>query len=167
MKVPEDPYRSRGGSGHYLQFCAPPEHRRTEAFIRMFCHEIVPDSQLLIHITDWVFYTPSEMLVMDALRGSHNEGRRLIDAPGHLVDRSESDLGIAIFSLSTSFAWKSYLYSPHLRTTLYNWDGEVFDFWTSGIQEYRTMQSLLSRFAFTKTTEAEQVGGCDGEKLPS
>ena len=165
MEVPEDPYWGEPNSMHYLQFYAPPEHRRVEAFSRMFYQQIIPNSELLIHITDWVFYTPSEMLVIDAVRGSHNESRRLIDAPGHLVDQSESDLGIALFSLSASYAWKSYLYSPHLRTTLYNWDGEIFDFWTNGNQEYLAMKSLLSQFSFTETTVAE-AADCKTPEAP-
>jgi hypothetical protein len=46
-----------------------------------------------------------------------------------------------------------------LRTTLYNWDGEIFDFWTNGNQEYLAMKSLLSQFSFTETTEAEAADG--------
>jgi hypothetical protein len=132
----------------------------------MFCQQILPNAGFLIHITDWAFYTPSEMLVIDAIRRCHSESRHLIDASGHLVEPSESDLGIALFCVTAAFAWKSYLYSPQLRTTLYNWDGEIFDFWTNGTQEYRTMKSLVSRFALAETTEAEQAANGKTPEVP-
>ncbi len=155
--VPEDPYHGDTSPRYYLQFHAPAEYRRLDAFSRQYFCKIIPDAESLVHITDWVFYTESEMIAIDAIRKVHQETRRLIDAPGHCIAAEESELGISLFSLSASFAWKSYLYCPHQRSTLYNWDGEIFDFWTDGEAEFEEMKSMLLEFKLLETTGAQDA----------
>lgn len=149
--VPEDPYRSGTSAQHYIQFHVPSRHRRLEDFLRNYYERIIPDSDSLIHVTDWGLYQPSEMIAIAGIRSSMNEQRPLIEAPGHCLTPEESEMGVALFRLTTSFAWSSYLYCPTDRSSLYNWEGEIFDFWTDSIAALEELKLLLKQFELEET----------------
>jgi hypothetical protein len=86
----------------------------------------------------------------------------LIDSPGHIFIPSENEIGVALFALSASFAWSSYVYSPHHRSTLYNWEGEVFDFWTDSAEVVSEMKLILKQFDLPETNQGEK----DSSPLP-
>ena len=81
----------------------------------------------------------------------------LIDSPGHIITPSEKKIGISLFALSASFAWSSYIYSPHHRSTLYNWEGEVFDYWTDSAEVVSEVKLILEQFDLSETNQGEQA----------
>ena len=81
----------------------------------------------------------------------------LIDSPGHIITPSEREIGISLFALSASFAWSSYIYSPHHRSTLYNWEGEVFDYWTDSAEVVSEVKLILEQFDLSETNQGEQA----------
>ena len=85
------------------------------------------------------------------IRESRSERRSLIEAPGHELTPEEIELGVSLFSLSASFDWTAYLYSPLNRSTLYNWEGELFDFWTDSEGSFAEMDRILKQFELEKT----------------
>ncbi|TDU81066.1 hypothetical protein EI77_00368 [Prosthecobacter fusiformis] len=123
-----------------------------EAFARHYFLNISPDAESLIHMTDWGLYEPSQMIAITGIRGSRGEDRWLIDAPGHRLTSEEVELGISLFSLSASFAWSSYVYSPSHCSTLYNWEGDIFDFWTDSVEVFAEMKLLLTQHNLTEIT---------------
>jgi hypothetical protein len=153
--VPEDPYRGESSPAYYVQFYAPSAHRHLDAFVRNYHSLIIPDSESMIHMTDWGLYQPSQMIAIMGIRSSSDENRRLIHAPGHLLAPEEAETGVALFSLSASFAWSSYLYCPKQRSTLYNWEGDIFDFWTDCDATMEEMRLLLARSELAETTQGE------------
>jgi hypothetical protein len=104
-------------------------------------------------MTDWGLFQPSEMISILGIRLAQGDARKLIEAPGHCLGSDESEPGIALFSLSASYAWSSYLYSPIHRSTLYNWEGEIFDYWTDSIEALEEMKLLLTQFDLEETTK--------------
>ena len=98
------------------------------------------------------------MIAIDDIRSSREEDRMLIDAPGHILTSGQKEIGISLFSLSVSFAWSSYLYSAQKHSTLFNWEGDVFDFWTDSEQALEEMRLMLNQFDLTETNKGEQVG---------
>ena len=134
--IPKDPYHGDSSPAFYLQFYAPTNHRRIDAFVRHYYDRIVPEADSLIHITDWGLYQQSEMIAIVGIRSSRGEDRILIDAPGHILPSGEKEIGISIFSLSASFAWSSYLYSPRDHSTLFNCHNCISDFIISVWLEY-------------------------------
>lgn len=156
--IQKDPYHSDTSPAFYLQFYAPANQRRIDAFVRHYYERIVPEADSLIHMTDWGLYEQSEMIAIVGIRSSCGEDRILIDSPGHILSSAENEIGIALFGLSVSFSWNSYLYSPQGNSTLFNWEGEVFDFWTDSEQSVSEMRLMLNQFELTEINkEGEQV----------
>ncbi len=153
--IHKDPYHGESSPAFYLQFYAPTNHRRVDAFTRHYYERIIPDSDSLIHMTDWGLYQQSEMIAIAGIRSSRQEDRMLIDAPGHILTSAQNEIGISLFSLSASFAWSSYLYSAQGHSILFNWEGEVFDFWTDNEQVMSEMELILKQFDLTETNKGE------------
>ncbi len=156
--IPSDPYHSDVSPEFYLQFYAPVRHRQLDAFTRHFYDGIIPESDTLIHMTDWGLYQQSEMIAIVGIRSSRGEYRHLIEAPGHIIPSGSPELGISLFSLTASFAWSSYLYLSQGHTTLYNWQGEIFDFWTDNEQAVSEIRLILKQFDLKETKQGEQAG---------
>ena len=156
--IRKDPYHGDASPAFYLQFYAPTNHRRIDAFVRHYYDRVVPEADSLIRMTDWGLYQQSEMIAIVGIRSSRAEDRMLIDAPGHILPAGEKEIGISLFSLSASFAWSSYLYSPLDHSTLFNWEGEIFDFWTDSEQAVSEMKLMLNQFDLIETNkEGEQA----------
>ena len=142
--VTPSPYGKSKQPAHYIQFRLPPRSIANFAFIRSFLK--LTDGEVLVDVTDWPLYEPAEMVVVDSLRREHGEQRNLIDAPGHALLREESELAIAIYGSAGNFQWNSYLYLPNDLATLYNWEGDLYDFWTKDLERLREMQNLVDDF---------------------
>lgn len=156
QSIPKDPYHGDSAPGFYLQFYAPLYHRRIDAFIRNYYDRIVAESDSLIHMTDWGLYQQSEMIAIAGIRSNHGETRRLIDTPGHILTPIQQETGISLFGLAVSFAWSAHLYSPKNRSTLFNWKGEIFDFWTDSAQAMTEMKLMLDQFDLNETSKERQ-----------
>lgn len=102
-------------------------------------------------ITDWPLYKPYEMKIIDFARSAHGEKRPLTDAAGHIFSLDEKHDLIALFSLTVAYDWKAYLYFPSSKTTLYNWEGEIFDFWTDDKSRYNKLLELQKAFYLNNT----------------
>tara|TARA_B110000495_G_scaffold198568_1_gene210595 strand:- start:604 stop:885 length:282 start_codon:yes stop_codon:yes gene_type:complete len=69
------------------------------------------------------------MLKLDTFR-SAVETRPLIESAGHRFGADELEDAVGLFAMATEFGWSSYLYMPDDVGTLYNWEGDLFDFWS-------------------------------------
>ena len=166
--IHKDPYHCDASPAFYLQFYAPTNHRSVDAFVRHYYDLIVPEVDSLIHMTDWGLYQQSEMIAIVGIRSSRGEDRMLIDAPGHILPSGEKEIGVSLFSLSTSFAWSSYLYSPRNHSTLFNWEGEIFDFWSDSEQAVSEMRLILNQFDLTETKkQGDQAVRGNRQERPS
>ena len=134
----------------YRQFCAPPRLAQVEAFASHFL-DIWKSGEALLVVTDWPLYRPYEMKLIDLIRMAHGEKRSLIDAPGHLFSLNEKNDLISFFGLSVAYYWSAYLYPPSAKVTLFNWEGEIFDYWTDDSENYETLLSLQKSFRLKKT----------------
>ncbi len=144
------PYGSAKSPTHYLQFAVPKRPLTNASFIRQFLK--LTHGEILVHVTDWPTYEPSEMVVVDALRRNWNESRNLIDAAGHLIPFNNPELAIALFGHTGNFEWNAYLYLPNDLATLYNWEGELYDFWSNDESTYQQFTKLVHEFGLTPTT---------------
>ena len=128
--IPEAPYSGQHAPKFYCQFYPPSEHSHIDAFIRIYYARIISAQESLVHITDWALYQDSEMMAIAGIRVLNDESRCLIDASGHRLSAEESEKGVSLLGLTTAFGWTSYLYSSLNNSILYNWEGDIFDFWT-------------------------------------
>lgn len=151
--IQKDPYHGNASPQFYIQFYPPTTHGSIDAFVRYYYELIETETDSLIHMTDWSTYKQSEMIAISGIRSGCGEDRMLINAPGHIVHPGEKEIGIALFSLSASFGWSSYLYSPQDHSTLFNWEGEIFDFWTNSVQSMSLMRVILHHFNLTETSK--------------
>lgn len=152
--LPEDPYRGEAAPDHYLQFSVPKSFLALEAFVRQFYSRLIPEAESLIHLTDWGLYQESQMVAVAGIRAGAGEHRALRESPGHVLPSSSGEVGVALFSLATAFAWSSYLYCPSNRTILYNWEGELLDFWTDSDLKNEEMRTLLKELEIEETSDA-------------
>ncbi|MBX3416568.1 MAG: hypothetical protein KF851_03115 [Pirellulaceae bacterium] len=142
--VTPEPYGNPRLPRHYLQFRVPNAPLSNAEFLRQYFR--IVNAEKLVHITDWPLYRPSEMLVMNSLRGLAIESRFLIDAPGHLFAPDEIEFAVALYGKACRFQWNAYLYLPNDRATLYNWEGELFDFWTNDASIFEALNELVCEF---------------------
>lgn len=125
---------------YFLQFEVPSGSLKNWAFIRNFL--LNADQEVLVHITDWSTYSPAEMEVISAIRLKWGETRILLDAPGHLISKSEMELTVAIFGHTVNCQWSSYLYLPNDSGTFFNWEGELYDYWTDDQSQHSRLIDL-------------------------
>jgi len=142
--VTPSPYGSAKSPTHYLQFKFPKGPVANTSFIRQFLK--LTSGDILVHVTDWPTYKRAEMAVVNALRHEWGESRNLIDAPGHLFPANESGLATALFGHTGNFAWNAYLYLPGDLATLYNWEGELYDFWSNDAATQLALERLTGEF---------------------
>ena len=147
----EEPYGKTDSVGKfYRQFYTPPRLSQIEAFVASYLEAWQAGEALLV-VTDWPLYKPYEMKLIDLARITHGEKRPLIKAPGHIFSLDEKDVLVALFSLTVAYYWSAYLYFPSSKTTFFNWDGEIFDFWTDDTVRYAKLLELQKSFHLKKT----------------
>ena len=113
----------------YVQFRAPRVDAAHVAIANLLREMSPGNAGVLIHVTDWSLYTPEQMLKFDSMRPSI-ETRPLIESAGHRFATNEQEDAVNLFAMATEFGWSSYLYLPDDVATLYNWEGDLFDFWS-------------------------------------
>ncbi len=147
----ENPYGNNSSSGKfYHQFCTPTRLAAIESFSDSYLN-LWKDGEALLVVTDWALYQPYEMRLFELARRAHGENRNLIEATGHIFSIEEKDDLTALFSLTVAYQWKAYLYLPLAKTTLFNWKGEVFDFWTDNFDNSTELLDLQKAFRLKKT----------------
>jgi hypothetical protein len=149
--IPEDPYNVRSTHAGYIQFYPPKERESLDSFVRNYHSLMILDSSAMVHITDWSTYDEADMHKIMRMRSMYNENRWLIDAPGHLMTNDECEVSVTLFSLTACFGWSSYLYCSNHRSTLLNWEGDIFDFWTDSGAMMTQMNRLLMMFQLKLT----------------
>jgi hypothetical protein len=155
--IPPATYSGNATPAHYIQFAAPRPHPHPEAFTRDYFERLIPTGERLFHIVDWALSQPSERLTVAALRVASHEERSLLETPGHILTEAEGELGVALFGLTAGYQWTAYLYSPIGHSTLYNWEGEMFDFWTDSADACQEMKEMLEDFGLSETRDAKRV----------
>jgi hypothetical protein len=144
------PYGTDKAPANYIQFRAPIRLPQIQAFTHNLVDLFWPEREALVAVEDWGLYEPYEMLIVDALRGSHGEKRPLIEASGHCFDFTEKNELIALFSLTTAFNWTAYLYFPASKVTLLNWEGALFDFWSVRPGDLESISRVVGEFDLKK-----------------
>lgn len=101
----------------------------------------------LFWLTDWPFYKPDEMAIIDGLRRAHGEGRRLIDAPGHVFEASDREELTGWVSLMMNFGWDGYLFTLPFRGSMFQISHEDF-VWvvTSTPDPFSEAQKLVRKY---------------------
>ncbi len=151
--LPADPYNEYAGSlPLYLQFHAPKRFRPIEAFTREFSALAAPHDEVLVSVIDTIAPWNLELRMFNRLRPE--SAPDLLEAPGHLFARDEVEDMIAMFSLTVALEWKAYLYIPERHLILYNWEGEIFDFWTTNESASMCVRALLQDFQLNETEKA-------------
>lgn len=149
--VPEDPYRGASVPAHYSQFYPPEKFRPLQYFTLAYLELFGAGRSGLVAFTDWALYKPHEMELIDQTRRAEGETRPLIEASGHLFGPEEKNKMVAAFSLGVGYGWSAYLYLPNHKTTLYNWEGDIMDFWTDSTENLQQMGNLLSTYKLKLT----------------
>jgi len=154
--VPEDPYYGSSAPLHYAQFYPPKDFRSLQYFTAAYLEAFASDTASLIVFTDWALYAPHEMELIAAARLGAEETRPLIEASGQLFTSKERNLAAAYFSLAVAYGWSSYLYLPSHKTTLFNWEGDIIDFWSDSEKDFIEMRNLISTYNLLYTDKTEQ-----------
>ncbi len=122
-------------SPFYDQVNLPRDARKQSRIAKKLVPIARPYGAAVLQFDDWVFYTPDEMAVIQAIRRAHGETRLLIDAPNHLFGPDEEDLLVGMSSLAMFYAWRAYLYFDH-GTSFYFWEGEKLDLFAYNETQY-------------------------------
>ena len=148
--VTSAPYDSAESPTHYLQLPVPKRPLTNASFIRQFLK--LTHGEILVHVTAWPTFEPSEMAVIDALRRIWSESRNLVEAAGHLIPSDNPELAIALFGHTANLEWNAYLYLPRDQATLYNWEGELYDFWSNDKSTHIKLTQLVYEFGLAPTS---------------
>ncbi len=150
--IPHAPYHGESAPRYYTQFYTPVGHRAMDAFTRDYYTQIIGEGDTLVHVTDWSLYTESDMISVKAIRNyATEEPRPLVDAPGHIICFSDMEIGVSLFGLAGTFEWSAYVYSERNNSILFNWEGEIFDFWTDCKEVHNKLEAILLRFSLSET----------------
>lgn len=125
---------------------APIAYGSIESFTDQYLNEIVTDGDLLLQIVEWDVWCEPRGFIIKSLLPTFDETVPYRKMGGFLFKKSEWKNAIAIFSLTTSFMWKSYLYGEFDQAALYNWEGEIFDCWTSSSVKHQAVDRLFLQF---------------------
>lgn len=142
----EDPHTGETQPPFVAMFYSPVGHIPNECFARVFLAEIIREGEILIHITDFGHSNDASDFVFQSIWLADGESRSFYDVPACKIPQSDWEKAIAIFSLTASFGWKAYLYGARDQTTLYNWEGEIFDVWTSNSKHLESLARILHGF---------------------
>ncbi|RYD77911.1 MAG: hypothetical protein EOP84_14940 [Verrucomicrobiaceae bacterium] len=147
----ERPYGKEGGPLYYRQFYTPTRFRTLQSFVAVYLEQFAKEESCLLDVEEWAWYEPYEMELIAAARISEGEERPLFEASGHLFSPEESDLATALISLTTAYGWSSYLYVQNSGVILYNWEGDIMDFWSDTKDSLSTMDELITRYELRST----------------
>jgi hypothetical protein len=142
----ENPYSGEAEPDFHVQFYPSKNYSGIECFVSCFLDQVVTHGDLLVVISDPGPSQPCQRFVSDAIRKTCSEDLPIDQAPGYSVKMSEREKALAVFSLTACFGWKCFLYGSHDQITLYNWEGDVFDFWTSSQTTYDQVLGILRNF---------------------
>jgi hypothetical protein len=120
-------------------------------------NEVVGGGEVLLVLTDSNPSSPSQEFIHDTLRLGIGETRHEVDAPGYLISADELQKVVGLFTLMASFRWKCYLYCSREQLTLYNWEGSIFEIWTSSIECYRHILTILGNFHLREIADAGET----------
>lgn len=146
-RIPIDPYSSLsepipfGRPVPFFEQVDLPSHR-SPVFHQLI--RSVPFESVLLHCTNWDLHYPGEIEVIEAIRKSAGERRMLKETPGHLFGKGEEDLLAGMLAIMKYFAWSAYLYFDN-ATTLYCWEGEIFDLWAYEEESFMKVKEVFSR----------------------
>jgi hypothetical protein len=157
----EDPYLSDRQPLFRVQCYAPRAYQATECFVEVICDQLMNEGELLVHITDAFPSKPCRDLMTTALRREFGEERSIEDAPGFLAQRSEMWHAVALFSLCCCFEWKGYVYGIQNQMTLYNWEGEILDFWTDSEIKRDQFREIMRNFKLEEVEDEPEVEGTE------
>lgn len=159
--VPEDPYHGSLSPTYYSQFYPPKQFRALQYFTLAYLEFFGADRPGLVAFTDWGLYAPHEMALIDTTRLAEGETRPLIEASGHHFGPEEKNKMVAAFSLGVAYGWSSYLYLPNHKTILFNWEGDIMDFWTDSAENFSQMASLLSTYKLKLIENDRTSASCE------
>ena len=137
-----------GVVGDYEVYCAAPETSRAQGLLaRDLVGWVGKFERALFWVSDWPFYKPDEMAITLALRRAHGEKRRLIDAPGHVFDLSETDELVGWVSLMMSFGWDGHLFTWPFRDSMFQTSHED-SVWvvTSNAEKFGEARNLVRKY---------------------
>src|SRR5207245_2304990 len=109
----------------------------------------------LIVFTDWALYKPDEMALVQAIRRGHEERRWLIDAPGHLFEKSEENEAIGHCYLAAIFGWSAYLYLASGAVTMLFWEGDLVDVWCPEETLARALRKVVQSYELRITSDID------------
>ena len=138
---------------HCIQFEPPANPRRLTAFTRALVATSGEFPGALVVFTDWSLYRADEMALVNSLRRGHGEHRWLIDAPGHLFESPEEAEAIGHCYLAVTFGWSAYLYLASGVATVFFWEGDLVDFWSSDESLTQAVLRVVREFDLRVTSD--------------
>ena len=130
-----------------ILFAAPREARIQACLVRELVAWVGEFKTALFWISDWPFYKPDEMAIVEGLRRAHGECRRLIEAPGHLFEWEERDELIGWIALMMSFGWDGHLFVSPFHGAVFQTSHEDFvRVTTSCAEHFAAVKQLVHNF---------------------
>ena len=140
---------------HGIRFRAPVKAREIERLSSDMVHWVGRYEQALLWVTDWPFYLPEEMALVQALRRSHQDSRQLIDAPGHLFDWTELEELGGWVTLTLAWGWDAYLFANPFTGRMFQTSHEDFVWMTvANASDLRPMKESVARHSLRVIEEA-------------
>jgi hypothetical protein len=151
----EDPHQNphEAISLLHAQFYAPKDYPVIEAFTSAFLENVVSEGDLLFQTTDFDLFRDGHKFTFEAFWNYAGESRPIYEAPGCKLPFEERERAVALFSFSVGFRWRSYLYGSHDCIALFNWEGDIFDVWTSSPEKMERTKMMVQGFEFAWVTE--------------
>ena len=139
-----------------MQFYAPKTYQGTQCLVDTVLREVFEEGETLIVIDYAEPFDDCDQVIMEAmakfLEGRHYNYFEL--PPNHFPSfkfkKSEWSRAVALFTLLSTFGWNCFLYGSNNQLTLFNWEGEIYDFWTDSEVKRKNMNRIIRTFALKR-----------------
>ena len=154
----EDPHLGDHAPPYLVTCYAPNTYMAMECFLRCVLRQLMAGCDCVFQVTDPYPSEECRDFAFYALRCEAGEKRSLEEAPGFFIPPAERERAIALFAGTAMFKWKAYLYADRQQMTLYNWEGDIFDFWSDSADKCDEFRRLMKGFEL-KEVDADHEAG--------
>lgn len=142
--IPREPYENRPEQAFFLQFSAPRSREDMHDFLTAYYASVIGATESVVQLVEWIQSEPPGDRIF-AIRRQHGDSRFFSDAPSHRFDATESKVAVELAATAAFGSLSTYVYSAPDRSTLYLWEGDIFDFWTDSREVYEFLLVLIQR----------------------
>lgn len=132
-------------NNYIVNFYIPQQTGVVKILAELLFQELPKESEKLIWFTDWPFYKPYEMKMLECFRKAHGGTEWLIKTPGHLFRKKENLDALACFIYAPLFLWDCYVLTNSNKQKIFISHDEIGLFITENKKTFQRILNLVNK----------------------